>query len=100
MLALTEASSGLLSQTSNSRRWAAVTVGGCVAVRSSRPLRGRGEFAGLGYDVGDAAGRQLVKVVDVAGEDHFSRLAEPDEGWQQSRVDDRWHADLDLGQAE
>jgi len=44
--------------------------------------------------------RQLIKLVDIAGEDHFTRLAQPDEGWQQSRVDDRRHADLDLRQTE
>ena len=100
MLAVTEASSGLLSQRSNSRRWAAVTVAGCVRDAVKQGFRHCGEFPVLGDHVGNAVGRQLMKCVDIAGENHFPRLAEPDEGRQQSRVDDGRHADLDLGQAE
>jgi len=99
MLVFTQASSGLLSQTSNSRRWAAVTVRGCVATRSSKSSAAAASSPARRpcWQCCRAAADQACR---YRGEDHFPCLAEPDEGWQQSRVDDRRYADLDFGQAE
>jgi len=100
MLAFTAASRGLLSQRSSSRRWAAVTVRGCVAVRSSKCCAAAASCPGLATTLAMLPGGSWSRVVGIAGEDHFTCLAEPDEDWQQGRVDDRWHAGIELGQAE